>query len=196
MSPAVESTQAPPSQWWNYLLADTNATIRLWCFPVVGAGAAVWHPWTKHLGSHTDLLSICLPGREGRLAEAPITRMSDLVAAIAAGLAPFMDGRDVFCGHGMGGLLAFEICRALRRSSAPVPRALVICSVVAPCARQKTARHGERLHQLGDPDVATAIRKLRSSGYDRTITLEVFARDRHFLAYSRDRLRTIWEDAA
>jgi hypothetical protein len=32
-------------------------------------------------------------------------------------------------------------------------------------------------------------RELRASGYDETITLEVFARDRQFLAYSRDRLR-------
>ncbi|MDO8541205.1 MAG: hypothetical protein Q7S40_12270 [Opitutaceae bacterium] len=28
------------------------------------------------------------------------------------------------------------------------------------------------------------------------MTLEVFARDRHFLAYSRDRLRQIWNAAA
>jgi sugar phosphate isomerase/epimerase len=49
---------------------------------------------------------------------------------------------------------------------------------------------------MGDVDVAGAIRVLRECGYDQTITLEVFARDRHFLGYSRDRLRTIWEEAA
>lgn len=49
---------------------------------------------------------------------------------------------------------------------------------------------------MGDVDVAGSVRVLRESGYDRTITLEVFSRDRHFLAYSRDRLRAIWEQAA
>jgi sugar phosphate isomerase/epimerase len=49
---------------------------------------------------------------------------------------------------------------------------------------------------MGDLDVATVIHKLRGSGYDRTITLEVFSRDRHFLAYSRDRLREMWDVAA
>lgn len=49
---------------------------------------------------------------------------------------------------------------------------------------------------MGDLDLGTAIRKLRASGYDRTITLEVFSRDRHFLAYSRDRLRDLWQEAA
>jgi sugar phosphate isomerase/epimerase len=49
---------------------------------------------------------------------------------------------------------------------------------------------------MGDVDVATHVRQLRASGYDGTITLEVFARDRHFLAYSRDRLREFWQAAA
>jgi sugar phosphate isomerase/epimerase len=49
---------------------------------------------------------------------------------------------------------------------------------------------------MGDLDVMGSVRVLRERGYDKTITLEVFARDRHFLAYSRDRLRAIWEQAA
>jgi sugar phosphate isomerase/epimerase len=49
---------------------------------------------------------------------------------------------------------------------------------------------------MGDVDVAGAVRVLRECGYDQTITLEVFARDRHFLGYSRDRLRAMWEEAA
>lgn len=49
---------------------------------------------------------------------------------------------------------------------------------------------------MGDLDIMGAVKELRSAGYDQTITLEVFARDRHFLAYSRDRLRSLWEHAA
>lgn len=48
---------------------------------------------------------------------------------------------------------------------------------------------------MGQIDLARHIRELRTSGYDQTITLEVFAPDRHFLAYSRDRLREMWEAA-
>jgi sugar phosphate isomerase/epimerase len=36
---------------------------------------------------------------------------------------------------------------------------------------------------------------LKRADYDGTITLEVFARDRHYLAYSRDRLRALWDAA-
>lgn len=49
---------------------------------------------------------------------------------------------------------------------------------------------------MGDLDVHRLIQSLRASGYDRTITLEVFAPDRHFVAYSRDRLRELWQEAA
>jgi sugar phosphate isomerase/epimerase len=45
---------------------------------------------------------------------------------------------------------------------------------------------------MGDLDVPAHVRELRDAGYDSTITLEVFARDRQFLAYSRDRLRELW----
>jgi sugar phosphate isomerase/epimerase len=45
----------------------------------------------------------------------------------------------------------------------------------------------------GDIDVPRAIRALKRCGFDGTITLEVFTRDRHYLAYSRDALRTMWD---
>jgi sugar phosphate isomerase/epimerase len=46
---------------------------------------------------------------------------------------------------------------------------------------------------MGDLDVPAHVRELRGANYDGTIALEVFARDRHFLGYSRDRLRELWE---
>lgn len=49
---------------------------------------------------------------------------------------------------------------------------------------------------MGDIDYGAQVRELKRAGYDGTITLEVFARDRHFLAYSRDRLRELWNTAA
>jgi hypothetical protein len=39
------------------------------------------------------------------------------------------------------------------------------------------------------------VRLLQSSGYDGTITLEVFTPDSHHLAYSRDLLQRVWAEA-
>lgn len=48
----------------------------------------------------------------------------------------------------------------------------------------------------GTVDVPRAVRALQSCGYNGTITLEVFTPDHHYLQYSRDRLRQIWDDEA
>ena len=48
----------------------------------------------------------------------------------------------------------------------------------------------------GTIDVAHQIQTVRATGYDATITLEVFSEDKHYLAYSRDLLRKIWEETA
>ena len=46
----------------------------------------------------------------------------------------------------------------------------------------------------GNIDLAGAVRALKRCGYDGTITLEVFTPDRHYLTYSRDQLRRVWNE--
>jgi sugar phosphate isomerase/epimerase len=46
----------------------------------------------------------------------------------------------------------------------------------------------------GTVDVRSSVRALRRSGYDGTITLEVFTPDKHYLEYSRDQLLRIWNE--
>ena len=40
------------------------------------------------------------------------------------------------------------------------------------------------------------LQLLQASGYDGTITLEVFTPDRHHLEYSRDVLRRVWDECS
>jgi sugar phosphate isomerase/epimerase len=59
-------------------------------------------------------------------------------------------------------------------------------------------RGGEDLHLplgVGNLDVHRGIRALKKCGYDGTITLEVFTPDKHYLSYSRDLLRRIWDES-
>jgi sugar phosphate isomerase/epimerase len=46
----------------------------------------------------------------------------------------------------------------------------------------------------GNVNFPRYVRALRSLGYNDTITLEVFTPDRHYLAYSRDLLRRVWDE--
>ena len=44
----------------------------------------------------------------------------------------------------------------------------------------------------GNVDAPAELRMLKESGYNETITLEVFSADRHYLAYSRDVVQKLW----
>lgn len=46
---------------------------------------------------------------------------------------------------------------------------------------------------VGSINLPRILQVLRDSGYDQTITLEVFTSDRHFLEHSRDWLRQTWD---
>ena len=48
---------------------------------------------------------------------------------------------------------------------------------------------------VGVIDVKKELGFVKRAGYDGTITLEVFAPDKHFLQYSRDRLKEFWDAA-
>lgn len=48
----------------------------------------------------------------------------------------------------------------------------------------------------GSINIRHYIQRLRASGYDSTITLEVFTEDRHYVEHSRDLLERYWEEAA
>jgi len=48
---------------------------------------------------------------------------------------------------------------------------------------------------VGNIEVAHHLQVLKNSGYDSTITLEVFTSDPHYLAHSRDLLRRLWDEA-
>jgi len=49
---------------------------------------------------------------------------------------------------------------------------------------------------VGNIDTAHYVRSLQATGYDGTITLEVFTPDRHFLTYSQEVLRRTWDQCA
>jgi sugar phosphate isomerase/epimerase len=47
---------------------------------------------------------------------------------------------------------------------------------------------------MGNIDFPLHVKQLRAAGFDGTITLEVFARDRHYFQYSREVLRKLWDE--
>ncbi len=111
---------------------DASAALRLWCLPFAGGGAAVWHPWAARLAGAAEIIGVRLPGRENRLSEAPFVRLMALIPLLVELIAPFAQEDYALCGHSLGGLMVFELARALRARGLRLPHALIISGVRAP----------------------------------------------------------------
>ena len=123
---------ATPSRWFTYPKPNPDATVRLFCFPYAGGQALIYRTWAKNFPKAIEVCLAELPGRGGRLYDAPFTRLSPLVDAIGQAILPHLDKPFAFFGHSMGALIAFELARYLRRQRGPAPRHLLVSGRRAP----------------------------------------------------------------
>ncbi len=143
-----------PSAWMVRPNPKAQATSRLFCFPYAGAGASVFFPWAKALApSGMEVCIVQLPGRENRIREEPIVSFSSLMGMLTQDPQPFLQIPFYFMGYSMGSLVAFELCRALRRKHWPPPQHIFMAASEAP----QLSRVEERLHVLPDSEFIEAV---------------------------------------
>ena len=122
---------AAQSQPWIVTYRQT-AGIRLLCFPYAGGGPAVFRSWPPYLPPDIELSAVQLPGREARLKDAPIGELRRLVAELAEAAEPSFDRPVALFGHSIGGLIAFEFAREIRRRYGVEPVHLFVSGCPAP----------------------------------------------------------------
>jgi medium-chain acyl-[acyl-carrier-protein] hydrolase len=118
--------------WIAYRKPNPQARLRLFCFPHAGTGASIFRNWSEGLPADVDICPVEFPGRGTRLMQAPCTRLTPLVQALARGLAPLLDKPFAFFGHSLGALVAFDLARHLRRQSGIGPVRLLVSAARAP----------------------------------------------------------------
>lgn len=106
--------------------------MRLFCFPYAGGSEIAYRTWQQNLPEAIEVLPIQLPGRGPRMREPALTRLAPLAQALAQSLRPEMDLPFALFGHSMGGLIAFELARQLRREGGPLPVHLFISAKCCP----------------------------------------------------------------
>jgi medium-chain acyl-[acyl-carrier-protein] hydrolase len=109
-----------------------EARFRLFCFPHAGGGVATYRSWPHHLAADIEVRAVQMPGRDGRMDEAPFTSMPALVEAMAEAIAPHVGRPYGFFGHSMGAVVAFELVRRLRARGQPPPVHLFVAAHRAP----------------------------------------------------------------
>ncbi|HEV7652808.1 MAG TPA: thioesterase domain-containing protein [Actinophytocola sp.] len=111
----------------------------LFCCPPAGTGPRAFRAWPGLLPSTVEVRLLALPGRDRRFTEPPAIDIPAIADAVQAGA----DRPFAFYGHSLGGRIAFEVTRELRRRGAPLP---VRCYLGA-----------SRPPHLGDPRSAIAL---------------------------------------
>jgi surfactin synthase thioesterase subunit/glycosyltransferase involved in cell wall biosynthesis len=128
----LKKAAAKANPWLPSIAARKDASLRMFCFPFAGGGAAFFRAWGLGLGSEVAVTPVLLPGREGRLSEKPIESFEEMVEQVTTALLSHLASPFVFFGHSMGAVLAFEVIRRLREQREPLPVALLVSGARAP----------------------------------------------------------------
>jgi medium-chain acyl-[acyl-carrier-protein] hydrolase len=126
------TTTTAVSRWVSFPTPNPGASLRLFCLPYAGGGAAIFRAWGRHLPPGVELCSVQLPGQGVRLLEPPFRRLTAMVEALAPPLLPYMDRPFAFFGHSMGAMISFELARWLRRAGRALPVELFVSGRRAP----------------------------------------------------------------
>ena len=120
------------TRWLPYSLRQTDARLRLLCFPYAAGNARMFRHWDAEMPDGVEACPVELPGRGTRRGERCVSNMTSLVETMAAQMQPLLDLPFAIFGYSMGGLVGFELARTLRRQYGREPAALLVAAQNAP----------------------------------------------------------------
>lgn len=151
----TSAAQALRSAWLPFNGPATSLP-RLYCLPHAGAGASAYRGWMRPLAGSVDVAPLQPPGRELRFREKPYLSVEAMVADLLDVLAADRPTRYALFGHSMGALVAFELARAIDRTTLPAPEQLIVSGRVAP----ERVLPGRPLYELSDDALAAELLSL------------------------------------
>ncbi len=136
------------SSWFPYRTARHRAEVRLFCLPLAGASASAYRDWGAALPEGIEVWPIELPGHGTRLGEALVSDLDALLRELDSALSPFMDRPFALFGHSLGGMLAFELARALELRRGLPLRGVFISAAAAPRTMPRRPLHALSRNEL------------------------------------------------
>lgn len=114
------------SKWLTHFSKSEEATFRLVCFPHAGGGAAAYYRLAKLMPNWLEVVAVVPPGREARIREAFADGIQDMARGAVEALTGLPPRPQVFFGHSMGAMIAFEAGHMLSDDSTLMPRRLFL----------------------------------------------------------------------
>jgi medium-chain acyl-[acyl-carrier-protein] hydrolase len=153
MSPTITNS------WFVCLRRSVNPHLRLFLFPYAGSGPMIFRRWPDVLGSSIEAHFAQLPGRAMRHNEPLEPVIGPVIHGMISAVLPLLDRPYAFFGHSMGALIAFELCREIRRRGLPPPLRLFASGRCAPQCPDR----GPFDVNLGNDEFIEKLRELKGT---------------------------------
>jgi medium-chain acyl-[acyl-carrier-protein] hydrolase len=114
-----------------YHKRNPRARVRLFCFPYAGGGASIFVRWSRELGPGVEVCPVQLPGRENRMSETCLKRISEVAELAVEALGPYFETSFALFGHSLGAVIAYEVAQRLRAKEVQ-PQRLIVSAHRAP----------------------------------------------------------------
>lgn len=141
------------------LRRDRDAAIRLICLPPAGGSASFYHRLGSRLSQGVEVVGVQLPGRGHLVGQPPYRALGAMLADLVPAMMSLVDRPFALFGHSMGGLLAFELARGLRRVCGSSPVGLI----VAACAAPQLPRTRRPVHRLPSAQLWDELSRLNGT---------------------------------
>lgn len=158
MTPPPHGVNA--ASWLFRPVPKPDAAWRILCFPYAGGSAHAYLPWSAAAPDDVEILCLRTPGRGDRARERSIGAMAALVGEIASVVEALDASTLALFGHSFGSLVAFEVCRELRRRDAALPRVLFVSGRHAPSVPTSFSP----LHQLSNEELLQQMERRYGRG--------------------------------
>src|ERR1700733_606973 len=114
------------NKWYRKFRETPHCKRRMFCFPHAGGSAQDYRKWVTYLPADVELLAAQMPGRAERMQEKLCPNFSELISQLSDAFMPFLDKPYFLLGHSLGGSIAFEVARTIRRLGYPMPTRIII----------------------------------------------------------------------
>lgn len=142
--------------WFVCPQPNPKAHTRLFIFPYAGGGPSAFTKWCKEFPDTIEVWIVHYPGRGSRYKEAPIKELTVLVESIHQAIQVLLNKPFAFFGHSIGGLIAFELTRSLRRLNLPRPTQLFVSA----CAAPHIPNSNPLIHSFSDIEFLKSLKDL------------------------------------
>ncbi|MDT0270074.1 thioesterase domain-containing protein [Streptomyces sp. DSM 44915] len=155
---------ARPDRWLRWYRRVATPRLRLVCLPHAGGAPSLFRDWSAGLPADVEVVAVCYPGRQDRLAEPCVDDMGVLSTVIADVLLPYHGPRLALFGHSMGASVAYEVALRLQQRTDTGVAGLFVSGQLPPHRVVPSD-----VHRQGDDAILAAVRQLGDPGAEAVL---------------------------